>query len=44
VRERTSATTASLTGSRKIPYRLVREYGERAEGEGRPVGTILRER
>jgi rhodanese-related sulfurtransferase len=40
VRELHERDDGFIPGSRNIPYRLVREYGEELKDEGRPVVTI----
>jgi len=40
VRELHERDDGFIPGSRNIPYRLVREYGEELREDGRPVVTI----
>ena len=40
VRELHERDDGFIPGSRNIPYRLVREYGDELKEEGRPVVTI----
>ena len=40
VRELYERDDGFIPGSRNIPYRLVREYGDELKGEGRPIVTI----